>query len=142
MTPTSGVAEGAGPVDEDVLAAVDFLFDCIADRRLEDTLAAFSPADDAAIYGSEVGEVAVGQTALWRFFETLYRMPDGFRFALSSRRISVRADVAWFTADAEVTVAGKVYAPYRITGILEKREGRWLWVLYSGSEPRPTRSAY
>ena len=60
------------PTEAAVFAAVDALFDHLANRRLEETLAAFAPDLDAALYGSEVGEVVVGPEALRLFFERLY----------------------------------------------------------------------
>jgi ketosteroid isomerase-like protein len=119
--------------------AIDTFFGCLADRRLEDTLAAFTPEGDASLYGSEVSEIVIGHAALRSFFGQVYAKAHGPRFKLRDRRVSVRRDVAWFTAAAEVAFGEQVLAPYRVTGILEKREGRWLWALFNGSEPRPDR---
>ena len=125
--------------EAEVGAAIDAFFDCLADRRLEDTLAAFTLRGDASLYGSEVSEIVIGHAALRRFFGQIYARPHGPRFRLRDRRMSIRGDVAWFTAAAEVAFGEQVLAPYRVTGILEKREGRWLWALFNGSEPRPDR---
>jgi ketosteroid isomerase-like protein len=125
--------------EQAIFAAVDAFFDHLAERRLEETLAAFVPDRDAALYGSEVGEIAVGPEALRRFFESFYARPNGPRFAVGERRASVRGDVAWFTCAASVAIGEVVAEPYRLTGVLERREGRWLWVLFNGSELRPDR---
>jgi ketosteroid isomerase-like protein len=123
-----------------VFAAVDALLDHLAARRLEEALAAFLPDPDAALYGSEVGEVFVGRAALRTFFTALFRRPTGPRFMLTDRHASVRGDVAWFTAAARVAIGDQVFAPYRLSGVLEKRDGRWLWALFNGSEPLPDRT--
>jgi len=120
-------------------AEIGAFFDCLADRRLEDTLAAFTPEGDASLYGSEVSEIVIGHAALRRFFGEVYARPHGPRFKLRDRRVSMREGVAWFTAEAQVAFGDRTITPYRVTGILEKREGRWFWAFFSGSEPRPDR---
>ena len=127
-------------VEAELAAALDRFFDHVAHCRLEETLACFAPDDDVALYGSEVSETVIGQDALRRFFESLYRSSDGPRFRFGDRRATVRGEVAWFTAEAEVAIGGQVIAPYRLTGILERRDGRWLWRLFNGSEPQPDRT--
>jgi ketosteroid isomerase-like protein len=123
--------------EAEVVSAIDGFFESLAHRRLEETLAAFTPEADASLYGSEISEVVVGHAALRSFFGQIYAKPHGPRFRFRDRRVSVRGDVAWFTAEAEVAFGDEIITPYRVTGILEKREGRWLWALFSGSEPRP-----
>jgi len=121
-----------------IAAAVDGLFDAMAAALLDETLAFFTPADDAALYGSEVGEVIIGHDALRSFFQHLYVKGQGPRFVLRDRRLSIRGDIAWFVAEADVHLAGQI-VPYRVSGVLERHEGRWLWALFNGSEPRPDR---
>ncbi len=118
-----------------VFAAVDAFFDHFANRRLEEALAAFVPDADVALYGSEVSEIIVGREALRRFFERLFARANGPRFTLEERRASIRGDVAWFTSAATVRIGGTAVSPYRLTGVLERRDGRWLWALFNGSEP-------
>jgi ketosteroid isomerase-like protein len=125
--------------EREVLAALDDFFDHLANQRLEEVVAAFVPDADVALYGSEVSEVVIGPDALRSFFERMFKRPDGPRFAFRQRRLSSSGNVAWLVADAEVTVGPHVASPYRLSGVLEKRGGRWLWLLFSGSEPRPDR---
>jgi hypothetical protein len=127
-------------VEAELFTAIDRFFDHVADRRLEDTLACFAPDDDVALYGSEVSETVIGADALRRFFECLYRNSVGPRFRFGNRRATVRGEVAWFTAEAEVAIAEQMIAPYRLTGILEYRGGKWFWRHFHGSEPQPDRT--
>jgi hypothetical protein len=128
------------PATEQALSStVDRLFDSMAARQLEETLAAFIADESVALYGSEVSEVVIGQDALRDFFERLYAKPHGPRFTLKNPRWSVGDRVAWFTAEAEVRFGDQVVTPYRLTGILEKSEGKWRWALFNGSEPLPDR---
>ena len=123
--------------EAEIGAAIDAFFDCLADRRLEDTLAAITLEGDASLFGSEISEIVIGHAALRRFFGQ--RRPNGPGFRLRDRRVSMRGDLAWFTAEAEVAFGEQVLAPYRVIGILEQHERRWLWALFNGSEPRPDR---
>jgi ketosteroid isomerase-like protein len=126
--------------EREVFAALDDFFENLANRRLEETLTAFAPDADVALYGSEVSEIAIGPDALRRFFRRIFEELGGPRFAFRQRRLSSSASVAWFVADAEVVLGAHVASPYRLSGVLEKRDGRWLWLLFNGSEPRPGRA--
>ena len=125
--------------EREVFAALDDFFDHLANQRLEEVLAAFALDADVALYGSEVSEIAIGPAALRSFFGRLFDRPSGPRFAFRQRRLSSSGNIAWFVADAEVTVGPHVASPYRLSGVLEKRNGRWLWRLFNGSEPRSDR---
>jgi ketosteroid isomerase-like protein len=126
--------------EREVFAAVDAFFDHIAHSRADAALASFAPDADIALYGSEASEVVIGPDALRAFLAKLLNGPVGPRFKFLQRSASVSGRVAWFTAEAEVAIGAEVLAPYRLTGVLEKRRGRWLWMLFNGSEPRPDRT--
>jgi hypothetical protein len=51
---------------------------------------------------------------------------------MSSKNVS-----AWFSAavDARMSTSHRK-GPYRMTGVLVRRDGRWLWQLHHGGEPR------
>jgi uncharacterized protein (TIGR02117 family) len=123
--------------EREILADVDAFFDHLANRRLEETLAAFGP--EPALYGSEVGEVVIGHDALRRFFAKLFERSTGPRFTFADRRVSVGGDVAWFVADAEVRIGDVLFVPYRLACVLVRHDGRWLLSLFFGSEPAPAR---
>lgn len=127
------------PTEAEIFAAVDAFFGHFANRRLEEALAAFLPDADVALYGSEIGEVVVGPDALRDFFGRLFARPGGPCFSLKDRRASVAGNVAWFTSAAEVRIGDLTISQYRLTGVLERRAGRWLWALFNGSEPLPDR---
>lgn len=125
--------------EREVWLAVDALFEHLAACRLEPAFACFAPDPDVTLFGSEVSEAFIGPEALREFLAKLLARPAGPKFRLLDRRMSRRSDVAWFTADAEVTIGAARISPYRLTGVLEKRNGRWLWMLFNGSEPLPDR---
>jgi len=120
-----------------VLQAVDGLLDHIGNGRHRESLACFTDDPDVALIGSEVGEVVVGPEALRAFFADLYTRPYRVLFTLPDRQISVAGNVAWFTGEGTFRLStGGDATPYRLTGVLERRRDRWLWQLFSGSEPR------
>jgi ketosteroid isomerase-like protein len=119
-----------------VLRAIEELLDHIGNGRLPETIAAFTMDDDVAMYGSETGEAAVGPDQLRQFFADIYARPYRVLFTLGKCSISVAGHVAWFTGDGSYRLStGDEPHPYRLTGVLERRRDRWLWQLFSGSEP-------
>jgi ketosteroid isomerase-like protein len=120
-----------------VLAAVDALFDHIANGRHQESIESFTDDADVMLIGSEPSELAVGPQALRTFFADLYARPYRVLFSLPERRVSAAGNVAWITGEGTYVLStGGEPAPYRLTGVLERRRGRWLWQLFSGSEPR------
>jgi ketosteroid isomerase-like protein len=119
-----------------VLKAVDGLLDAIANGRFQDSLDAFTGDEDAMLIGSEPGEIAIGPEALRAFFAELYAKPYRVMFTLPERRVSAMGNVAWLTGEGTYRAStGGEELPYRLTAVLERRQGVWLWQLFSGSEP-------
>jgi ketosteroid isomerase-like protein len=123
----------------EVFAAVDRFLEHLAEGRLEGAMECFAPDADIALYGSEVSEILIGPAALHGLLSKLTEGGGGPRFTLHARTLSARGDVAWFVAESEVAIGTIRIKPYRIAGVLERRDGRWLWMLFSGSEPLPDR---
>ena len=120
-----------------MLSAVDALLDHIANGRHRESVEAFTDDPDAMLIGSEVGEVALGPQGIRGFFADLYARPYRILFTLPERRVSAAGNVAWVTGEGTYrTSTGGEPSPYRLTGVLERRRDRWLWQLFSGSEPR------
>lgn len=122
-----------------IRTGIDALFTALAEGRADAALACFAN-DDVALFGSEAGEAALGPAALTAFLQSLLARA-GPRFSLSEPvSLSVNGDTAWFACDATVaTPVSETPLPYRVVGILVRRDGRWRWALFSGSEPAPAR---
>jgi len=121
-----------------VLAVLDAFNDTLGRRDIEATLALFVPDADVTLVGSEAGETATGPSELRSFFERIFARPGTFCFEWRSCTVSARGDVAWFFADTAARYTEHEHVAtvsYRTTGILERREDRWLFVQYHGSEP-------
>ena len=120
-----------------VLTAVDALFDHIANGRHRETVGCFTDDPDVMLIGSEAGERAIGPEALSAFFAALYAEPYRVLFTLPERRVSAMGNVAWVTGEGTYRLStGGEERPYRLTAVLERRRDRWLWQLFSGSEPK------
>jgi ketosteroid isomerase-like protein len=133
-------AGGDASVETEVRRAIDALFQHLANNRLDEACAAFATDESTALYGSEADEVVVGPDKI-RAFPTKLLARPGPVFTLESVALSWNGDVAWFTSGAVVQVSSSgARLPYRLTGVLVRREGKWLWALFNGSEPLPPRA--
>jgi ketosteroid isomerase-like protein len=119
----------------EILLALGEFRAAVRERRLEGALALFAPDADTTLIGSEVGEIARGPMEIRPFLEDLFDQPQTFSWEWDDVSISSSGDVAWLWTEGALVINGRSERPYRITGVLERREGRWLWSLFHGSEP-------
>lgn len=109
----------------------------VSTRNLQ-VLAEFVPGDEALLVGSEAGEVAQGSQALEAFFARVFAREVTFSWEWDRIDVSHAGDLAWFFAEGRVVLTNaraQRKSPYRISGVLERHGGRWLWRQYHGSEP-------
>lgn len=98
----------------------------------------FAPGDEALLIGSEQGEIAAGRQEIEAFFQRVFARPSTFSWEWQRIDAWYAENLAWFFADGQVILSGEKEirrTAYRITGVLENRDGRWLWRLYHGAEP-------
>jgi ketosteroid isomerase-like protein len=126
--------QATAEVREEILLSLGELRAAVSQRRLEGVLTLFAPDADTTVVGSSMGEVARGPLELRALFERLFDGP-AVRWEWDVVQTSCAGDVAWLVAEAALVVEGAGARPYRITGVLERRAGRWLWTLFHGSEP-------
>lgn len=107
----------------------------ISDRRLEGALTLFAPDADTVLLGSSLGEVARGPLEIRTFLRELLAQPERVTWEWDYVSVSACGDVAWLSLDGALVLGERAARPYRITGVLERRQGRWLWSLFHGSEP-------
>jgi uncharacterized protein (TIGR02246 family) len=95
--------------------------------------------DPALFAGSSASEKAVGRDAIAALFKALFAQPIRIAFAWDQVRIDQAGDIAWLFAEGFAVVTpdqGEVQrSPYRLSGVLERRRGDWLWRQWAGSEP-------
>lgn len=119
-----------------VLAAFNALIDHIANGRVSETAAAFTEDADVALFGSEVSDRAIGPAEVRAHFVAIYARPYRILFDLQPGKVSAHGNVAWLTADGNYRLStGDERKPYRLTAVFERRAGKWLLQLFSGSEP-------
>jgi ketosteroid isomerase-like protein len=112
-------------------------------RDVEGVVALFH--SDAVLFGSEGGEQAIGAQELRTFLSGLFERPHTYGWSEWDPLLAGGAeDMVWFVAPSTVVIqddAGhEEYAPYRLSGVLERADdGRWLFRLFNGAEPvRPS----
>ncbi len=113
-------------------------FNDLVSTRNPQVLAEFAPGDELLLVGSEAGEVATGRQELEAFFARVFARDVAFSWEWDRIDVSHAGDLAWVFADGRTvlsTAQEQRRTPYRITGVLERHGGRWLWRQYHGSEP-------
>jgi len=125
-----------------VWEVVDALDAAFAQRDITAALDLFVADEDIAFLGSAKQEQALGHERVRQRLEAILALPEvaggSFEIAWDERRVRIEGDVAWVVATGEATWTSPrrtVRFPYRLTGILLRRDGRWLWHTHHGSEP-------
>ena len=120
---------------EEILLALGELRAAVSERRLEGALALFAPDADTVMIGSSPGEIARGPLEMRAFLEQVFDAEETIGWEWDDVSVSACGDVAWLWLHGALMFDGRSDRPYRITGVLERRSGRWLWTLFHGSEP-------
>ena len=121
---------------EEILLALGELRAAVSQRRLEGVLTLFAPDADVTMIGSTTGEIARGPLEMRAFLERVFDGPQSVSWEWDDVSVSSCGDVARLWLEGALCLDGRSERPYRITGVLERRQGRWLWSLFHGSEPR------
>ncbi len=111
--------------------------DLVSTQNLQ-VLAEIASDNEVLLVGSEAGEVAKGRQELEAFFARIFAGDATYSWEWDRIDVSHTGDLAWFFADGWVvlsTAKEQRRSPYRITGVLERHGGQWLWRQYHGSEP-------
>jgi ketosteroid isomerase-like protein len=120
---------------EEILLALGELRAAVSQRRLEGVLTLFAPDADVTMIGSTTGEIARGPLEMRAFLQRVFDGPQAVSWEWDDVSVSSAGDVAWLWLEGALCLDGRSERPYRITGVLERRQGRWLWSLFHGSEP-------
>jgi len=128
---------------EEILWTLGEFRAAVSQRRLEGVLSLFAPDADTVLMGSATGEIARGPIELRPFLKRIFEQPEAISWEWDDVNVSAAGDLAWLWLEGAYTLDGVSQAAYRISAVLERRQGRWLWMLFHGSEPRcaPPRTA-
>ena len=97
----------------------------------------FDPSS-ALLIGSEDGEVASTRAEMRMLLASVYALPVRVGWEWEEVIADTSGDVAWVYAEGRVAMTGDSgveHKPYRMSGVLLRRNERWLWRLFHGSEP-------
>ena len=120
-----------------VLKVFGELIDHVANGRLNETMACFTDDADVSLYGSEEADTSLGAASIREHMAMLYARPYRILFDLQPGKVSAHGNVAWLTADGAVRRStDDERRLYRLTAVFERRRGKWLWQVFSGSEPQ------
>ena len=114
-------------------------------QRLNDLLGSrdFAFVDEfdrssALLIGSEDGEVASTRAEMRSLLATVYALPVRVGWEWEQVIANMSGNVVWVYAEGRVAMTGDSgveHKPYRVSGVLQRTDGRWLWRLFHGSEP-------
>ncbi len=108
-----------------------------ADRDAETVMRLFAPDPDVVAVTSEESLLR-GPVELRRFLDRYVDGPTNYSWEWDRHDVSTAGSVAWLLAEGTETAAteGRLEQhPYRMTMVLERREGRWLLRQVHGSSP-------
>jgi ketosteroid isomerase-like protein len=121
-----------------VLAALEQTRQAYEQRDMARLLALFAPDPDLVMYGTGADEKRVGVAQVQAQAERDWAQSEAASFEWSWPSVSAAGSVAWVAADVigHARVAGQeVHFPLRLTGVLEHRGERWLWMQWHFSVP-------
>ncbi len=120
-------------------SAVQELSDAFAARDLDAALACFAPGDDVGYAGSEQAETATGRPALTALLTGVFSRDEAYSWAATAVKVHELGHAAYVFAEAEGSVRTDAGAldtfPYRVSGVVERVGGRWVWRHCHGCEP-------
>ena len=95
-------------------------------------------ADDAALFGSDAGEFAVGRADVREFLTEIFAEPVTYGWTWDHPVAGRHGDVVWFVADGHAILEGEGApppVPYRLSGVLLQVNGGWRFALFNGAQP-------
>ena len=109
-----------------------------AARDLNAVLALFAPDADTVIINTGTDARHVGIDAIGRVLSDTLNQYGVYTHEYSWMQVSSAGSVAWVTAEGNARSsgdAGDISVPIRFTAVLEKRDGRWLFLQRHVSMP-------
>lgn len=120
------------------VAVLNRFNDAYRRRDLTELLSLFAPDADVVLIGTGPDERRVGQPEIQAQAERDWAQSDAGSFNWKWHSVSAAGPVAWLAAEgtAQAKVGGQEMSlPIRLTGVLEKRGEKWLFVQSHASVP-------
>jgi uncharacterized protein (TIGR02246 family) len=121
-----------------VMNTIKKCFEAFGRRDLDAMLAFFAPDPDVVVIGTGKDEKGIGFTQIKAIFERAFAQFNEASFEFGWHSVSVAGPLAWLATDVSYHVkAGdrESNRQIRLTGIMEKREDRWLILQSHDSAP-------
>ncbi|MBI4965868.1 MAG: nuclear transport factor 2 family protein [Desulfomonile tiedjei] len=135
------IAGKADPqIEKEVKEYLDLSAKAYESKDVAGTMALIAPDAEVVFIDGDSEKPVVGQAAIKAAYEQEFGQIKGASIKYTSTLVGAKGDVAWFAAQCAVSVdtgEEKVTLPAHWTGVLEKRDGKWLLVQSHLSFPMP-----
>lgn len=101
-------------------------------------LAVVAPDKDVIVIGSGADERSIGPEEFGKSAKRDWAQSETASINLGDTKVSMAGEVAWFAADVTFQFTMKENQsklPGRLTGVMEKRKGKWLFMQMHFSTP-------
>ena len=124
--------------EAEVMAVLNRFISAYHHKDLAGMLALFAPDRDVVFYGNGEDEKSIGIEGIREQAEHDWSQSAAISLKIKWSSVSLAGPVAWLAADIEIYagVGGmEMSLPARLTAVLEKRAGGWLFMQWHTSLP-------
>ena len=124
--------------EAEVMTTLNRFIKAYQDKDLAGILKLFAPDPDVVFYGNGEDEKSIGIVGIREQAEHDWSQSSAVSLEIKWSSVSSAGAVAWLAADIEIHagVGGiEMRLPARLTAILEKRVGEWLFMQWHASVP-------
>jgi ketosteroid isomerase-like protein len=124
--------------EAEVMTTLNRFIKAYQDKDLAGILKLFAPDPDVVFYGNGEDEKSIGIVGIREQAEHDWSQSSAVSLEIKWSSVSSAGAVAWLAADIEIHagVGGiEMRLPARLTAILEKRAGEWLFMQWHASVP-------
>jgi uncharacterized protein (TIGR02246 family) len=132
------VMKADAKTEEEVMTALDRFIKAYQDKDLAGILKLFAPDPDVVFYGNGEDEKSIGVEGIHEQAEHDWSQSAAVSLEIKWSSVSLAGAVAWLAADIEIHAGIEgmdMNLPARLTAILEKRAGKWLFMQWHASVP-------
>jgi uncharacterized protein (TIGR02246 family) len=120
--------------EREVLAVLERYGEALRNNDPEALIAIFTGDEDTMLIGAISGEFAVGASQVAALFRRVFVEPQHMSMVWGRVEVFCSGEVAWFAADGAM-LAWDTRIPYRLTVVLERRDGQWKFAQFHASAP-------
>jgi uncharacterized protein (TIGR02246 family) len=124
--------------EAEVMTTLNRFIKAYQDKDLAGILKLFAPDPDVVFYGNGEDEKSIGIVGIREQAEHDWSQSSAVSLEIKWSSVSSAGAVAWLAADIEIHagVGGiEMRLPARLTAVLEKRAGEWLFMQWHSSLP-------